>query len=249
MIVKQEDSQIVYGLHPVIEAIDSGIQIDKILIQNGLQGDLMSELRSRIKSLSLPFQFVPVEKLNHMTHSNHQGVVATISPVKYCSFVNLSQQLLESKPNPFFVLLDHLTDVRNMGAIARSAECSGVDALIVPAHGSAQMNADAVKTSAGALLRLPVCREDNLKTVINLAKQLDIQVVAATEKASVSYLSVDFTKPTLLIMGAEDKGITNDLLKMAEVRAKIPIMGEIQSLNVSVAASVFMYEALRQRMQ
>ena len=245
--MKQEDTQMVYGIRPVIEAIDAGMQIDKIMIQNGLQGDLMADLRARIKSRSLPFQFVPVEKLNHLTRNNHQGVVATISPIRYCSFVDLSQQVMDSGHAPFFVLLDHLTDVRNMGAIARTAECAGVDALVVPAHGSAQMNADAIKTSAGALLRLPVCREENLKTVVNLARQLGWQVVAATEKSSKSYLSVDFVKPTLLIMGAEDKGITTDLLKLSEVRAQIPIKGEIQSLNVSVAASIFIYEALRQR--
>ena len=144
-------------------------------------------------------------------------------------------------------MLDHVTDVRNMGAIVRTAECAGADGVIVPDHGSAQINEDAIKTSSGALLRMPICREANLKTAVNLAKQSGLQVVAATEKASKNYLEVDFTQPTLLIMGSEDTGISNELLKLCDERAKLPIRGEVQSLNVSVAAAVFMYEVLRQR--
>lgn len=248
---KQEEpknkQQVVYGLRPVIEAIESGVQIDRLLLQNGLSGTLASELKAKIHEAGLPFQYVPVEKLNKFTHNNHQGVVATISPVSYRSFMELLTELTEAQKAPFFVLLDHITDVRNMGAIVRTAECAGVDAVVLPDHGSAQINEDAIKTSSGALLRVPLCREQNLKTVINLAKQSGVQVVAATEKASQSYLEVDFTQPTMLIMGSEDTGISNELLKMADCRAKLPIRGEVQSLNVSVAAAIFMYESLRQR--
>ena len=242
----QNKQQIVYGLRPVIEAIGSGLQIERILLQNGLNSSLLNELRTRMKEHDIPFQYVPVEKLNKMTTGNHQGVVATIAPIKYHNFMELVETLEDPS---LLVLLDHITDVRNMGAIARTAECTGVAALIVPDHGSAAMNEDAVKTSSGALLRLPVCREQNLKTVINLAKQYGYQVVAATEKGAVHYREVDFRQPTLLIMGNEETGISSDLLKMSDVRAKLPIVGEVASLNVSVAAGVFFYEALEQRVK
>lgn len=244
----QNKQQIVYGLRPVIEALSSGVQIERVLIQNGLNSSLLNELRSKLKEGDVPFQYVPVEKLNKMTTGNHQGVVATIAAVKYRSFVELMEDLCADEARvPLVVLLDHVTDVRNMGAIARTAECAGVDALVVPDRGSAALNEDAIKTSSGALLRLPVCREQNLKTVVNLAKQYGCQIVASTEKGAVHYREVDFRKPTLLIMGNEETGISPELLKMSDVRAKLPIVGEVQSLNVSVAAGVMMYEALEQR--
>lgn len=240
----QSKQQIIYGLRPVIEALGSGQQVERVLIQNGLNSSLLNELRTKLKEHDIPFQYVPVEKLNKMTTGNHQGVVATIAAVKYHSFMQLMETLEEPS---VVVLLDHVTDVRNMGAIARTAECTGVAALVVPDHGSAAINEDAIKTSSGALLRLPVCREQNLKTVVNLAKQFGYQVVAATEKGAVHYREVDFRKPTLLIMGNEETGISTELLKMSDVRVKLPIVGEVASLNVSVAAGVFMYEALEQR--
>ncbi len=240
----QSKQQIIYGIRPVIEALGSGQQVERVLIQNGLNSSLLNELRTKLKEHDIPFQYVPVEKLNKMTTGNHQGVVATIAAVKYHSFMQLMETLEEPS---VVVLLDHVTDVRNMGAIARTAECTGVAALVVPDHGSAAINEDAIKTSSGALLRLPVCREQNLKTVVNLAKQCGYQVVAATEKGAVHYREVDFRKPTLLIMGNEETGISTELLKMSDVRAKLPIVGEVASLNVSVAAGVFMYEALEQR--
>ena len=227
-----------------MEAIGSGQQVERVLIQNGLNSSLLGELRALMKEHDLPFQYVPVEKLNKMTTGNHQGVVAVIAAVKYHSFMELVETLDE---NALVVLLDHITDVRNMGAIARTAECTGVSALVVPDHGSAALNEDAVKTSSGALLRLPVCREQNLKTVVNLAKQYGFQVVAATEKGADDYTAVDFTQPTLLIMGSEDTGISPEVLRLCDVRARLPICGQVQSLNVSVAAGVFMYEVLRQR--
>lgn len=239
-----DKQQIVYGLRPVIEAIASGQQVERVLIQNGLNSSLLSELRAKMKDRDIPFQYVPVEKLNKLTNGNHQGVVAIIAALKYHSFMELVETLGD---NALVLLLDHVTDVRNMGAIARTAECTGVATLVVPAHGSAAMNEDAIKTSSGALLRLPVCREQNLKTVVNLAKQYGYQVVAATEKGAVHYREVDFRKPTLLIMGNEETGISPELLKMSDMRAKLPIVGEVASLNVSVAAGVFMYEALEQR--
>lgn len=242
---KQETT--IYGLRPVIEAIDGGVQIDKVLMQNGLSGQLAGELKGRIRDKNIPFQFVPVEKLNRMTKGNHQGVAALIAPIAYQQAIDLIPKLMDEGKVLFLLMLDHVTDVRNFGAIVRTAECAGVDAVIIPDHGSAQVNDDAVKTSSGALLRMPVCRESNLKTVLNLARQCGLQVVAATEKGATDYLDVDLAKPTLLIMGAEETGISPELLKLSDVRAKLPILGQVQSLNVSVAAAVFMYEALRQR--
>jgi len=252
-------NQIIYGLRPVIEALDSGRQVERVLIQNGLNSSLLNELRTQLRAHEVPFQYVPVEKLNKMTTGNHQGVVATIAAVRYKSFMELMEEVCGEETaedgdrgqrlpaSPLVVLLDHITDVRNMGAIARTAECAGATALVVPDHGSAALNEDAVKTSSGALLRLPVCREQNLKTVVNLAKQYGFQVVAATEKGAVHYRQVDYRRPTLLIMGNEETGISPEMMKMSDVRAKLPIVGEVSSLNVSVAAGVFLYEALEQR--
>ena len=234
----------IYGLRPVIEAVASGAQMERVLVQNGLNSSLMGELRTALKEHDIPFQYVPVERLNKMTTGNHQGVVAVIAAVKYHSFMELVETLGD---NALVVLLDRVTDVRNIGAIARTAECTGVSALVVPDHGSAALNEDAVKTSSGALLRLPVCREQNLKTMVNLAKQYGYQVVASTEKGAVHYRKVDFRRPTVLIMGNEETGISSELLKMSDVRAKLPVVGEVSSLNVSVAAGVMLYEALEQR--
>lgn len=243
----QSKQQIIYGLRPVIEAISSGRQVERVLLQNGLNSSLMGELRSLMKEHGIPSQFVPVEKLNKMTAGNHQGVVAVIGSVEYRSIVEILESSDNMEVGKLILMLDHVTDVRNMGAIARTAECTGVSALVVPDRGSAAMNEDAVKTSSGALLRLPVCREQNLKTVVNLARQYGFQIVAATEKGAVDYREVDFTQPTLLILGNEETGISPDLLKMSDVRAKLPIVGEVASLNVSVAAGVFMYKALEKR--
>lgn len=242
----QNKQQVVYGLRPVIEALASGQQVEKVLLQNGLNSSLLNELRAKMREHGTPSQYVPVEKLNKLAPGNHQGVVALIAAVKYTTFEELMEGLGETVP--LVVLLDHITDVRNMGAIARTAECAGVTALVVPDRGSAAMNADAVKSSSGALLRLPICREGNFKTVVNMAKQYGLQVVASTEKGAVDYCDVDFCQPTLLIMGNEETGISPELLKMSDVRAKLPIVGEVASLNVGVAAGVMMYKALEQRL-
>ena len=244
---KTDKLQVVCGMRPVMEAIASGKQIDKIMMQSNLEGQLAQELKAKIREAGLPVQYVPAEKLNNMTDSNHQGVVATISPIGFNDFSELLQRLLDDGKTPFILMLDHITDVRNFGAIVRTAECTGIDAVVIPDRGSAQINEDAIKCSSGALLRMPICREQNFKTVINLAKQSGLRVCSATEKGATDYLSVDFTGPMLLIMGSEDTGISPELLKLSDVRARLPICGEVQSLNVSVAAGVFMYEMIRQR--
>ena len=237
--------QIIYGLRPVLEALTSGTAIERVYLQKGLTGQLAADLAARLRQAEIPVQYVPVEKLNKLTPGNHQGVVATIAAITYRSFIELAES--EHAPR-LAVLLDHITDVRNMGAIARTAECAGFHAIIIPDRGSAALNTDAVKTSSGALLRIPVCREANFKTTLNLAKQYGIQIVAATEKGAVHYRQVDFRQPTLLILGNEEHGISNELLKMSDLRAKLPILGQVQSLNVGVAAGIFMYEALEQRL-
>ena len=244
---RRSKQQLVYGIRPVVEAIEAGTTIDKVLLLNGADGRLLQELKALIRQHDIPFQYVPEEKLSRLTSGNHQGVVATVSPIRYRTFADILQELEERHDNPFLLLLDHVTDVRNLGAIVRTAECAGVHAVIIPDHGSAQINEDAIKTSSGALLRVPICREANLKTAINLAKQSGIRVVAASEKASQSYLSIRFSDPTLIVMGAEDSGISNDILRLCDFRAALPIRGDVQSLNVSVAAAIFMYEVLRQR--
>lgn len=236
--------QIIYGLRPVLEALTSGTAIERVYLQKGLTGQLAADLAARLRKAEIPVQYVPIEKLNKLTTGNHQGVVATMASIKYHLFIELAER--EDAPQ-LIVLLDHITDVRNMGAIARTAECTGVGALIIPDRGSAAIGPDAIKTSSGALLRLPVCRESNLKTLVNLAKQCGYQIVAATEKGAVHYRRVDFTRPTLLILGNEETGISPELLKMSDLRAKLPIVGEVASLNVSVAAGVFLYEALEQQ--
>lgn len=238
----------IYGLRPVIEALETDrVRIDCVYIQNALNGPLAGTLKGLIRDKGIPFRYVPVEKLDRLAKGHHQGVVALISPIVYQQAIELIPKLAEGDKVPFLLMLDHVTDVRNFGAIARTAECAGIDAVIIPTRGSAQVTDDAVKTSSGALLRLPVCREDNLKTTLNLARQCGFQIVAATEKGADSYLNVDFRKPTLLVMGAEETGISPEILRMADFKAQLPILGQVQSLNVSVAAAVFMYEALRQR--
>ncbi|MBQ3579491.1 MAG: 23S rRNA (guanosine(2251)-2'-O)-methyltransferase RlmB [Bacteroidales bacterium] len=242
-----KDNLVICGIRPVMEALAAGRTIDKVMLQNGLFGQLLSELKVKLHEAGVPVQFVPVEKLNRTTKANHQGVVALISPISYHSFANMIEEAEWKSESPMMVMLDHVTDVRNLGAIARSAECAGIEGIIVPKHGSAQIGDEAVKSSSGALLRVPVCREDNLKSVIHLARQSGWQVCAATEKCDNLYTNIDFHKPTILVMGAEETGISNELMKLCNERAKLPMKGEVQSLNVSVAAALFFYEALRQK--
>lgn len=243
-----QEKDFIFGIRAVIEAIKSGKQIDKLLIKAGLKGELFFELMELVKSLQIPFQYVPNERINRVTMKNHQGVLAFISPIEFQNIENILPALFESGKNPFIVILDKVTDVRNFGAITRTAECANVDVVIIPEKGSAQISADAVKTSAGALLKIPVCRVKNLGQTIKYLQQSGIQIVAATEKADNFYYQIDFTIPTAILMGAEDKGVDMEYLKVADQMVKIPIIGEIESLNVSVAASILIYEAVKQRL-
>lgn len=244
---KRESNQMVFGIRAVMEAIDSGKEIESIFIQRGISGGLILELRALLKERDIPSQQVPIEKLNRITRKNHQGVIAIISPITYQHIEDIVPAIYERGEVPMILMLDGITDVRNLGAIARTAECAGVHAIVVPKKGSAEINPDAIKTSAGALYKIPVCREDSLSNVVKFLIDSGIQVVVATEKTQDDVYGLNFTVPTCFILGAEDKGVSNDLIRISDHLAKIPMYGEIGSLNVSVSAAVFIYEAVRQR--
>ncbi len=237
----------IFGTRAVIEAIQAGKEVDKILMRRDLSGELARELFTIVKNTNIPLQRVPQEKLDRLTRKNHQGVVAFISAVTYQKLEDIIPFLYEEGKVPFIVLLDGVTDVRNFGAIARSCECAGVDALVIPARNSVSVNADAIKTSAGALHSLPVCKESSINEAIRFLKNSGVKVVAATEKSTQDYCSTDYTTPIALVMGGEDMGIAMDNLRICDEMVSIPVCGSIASLNVSAAAAVLMYEAVRQR--
>jgi len=245
---KQENENMIFGLRPIIEALKSGKQIDKLLVQNGLKNELFGEMMSLLKKHNVVYQYVPVEKLNRLTSKNHQGVVGYISSIEYSKIEKVLPMVFDAGKTPLILILDRITDVRNFGAIARTAECAGVDAIIIPARGAAQINADAIKTSTGALHKIPVCKEDNLKDVIHYLRESGLQVIACTEKTTDMYYAQDYTLPVAIMMGSEEDGISPEFLKLADAHAKIPLMGKIGSLNVSVAAGVILYEVVKQRL-
>jgi 23S rRNA (guanosine2251-2'-O)-methyltransferase len=237
----------IFGIRAVIEAIQAGKEIDKILMRRDMTTELSRELFSALKELTIPVQYVPLEKLNKMTMKNHQGVIAFISPVAYQQIEDIIPGIYEEGRMPFIVVLDGVTDVRNFGAIARTCECAGVDAIVIPTKGGAGINADAVKTSAGALLSIPVCRENNLGNALKFLVASGIKLVAASEKATKNYTEATLTEPVAFIMGSEDEGVSSDYLRLCDEIVSIPMLGSIDSLNVSVAAGVLIYEAVRQR--
>ena len=243
----KNESQI-FGIRAVIEAINSGKTIDKLFIQKGLQGELAKELAQLVKKQNISFSNVPIEKLNRLTRKNHQGVVAFIAPIEFQDLENLVLNTIESGKNPLFLILDQLSDVRNFGAIIRTAECTGVHGIIIQKKGGAPVGADTVKTSAGAIFKIPICKVDHIKDAIYYLQASGIQIVAATEKAVSPVYDIDFKKPTAVVMGSEGKGVSNSVLKLVDHQAKLPMYGEIASLNVSVACGVFLYESIRQRM-
>lgn len=232
----------------MIEAIKAGKEIEKILVQTGLRSENSWELRKLTSDLSIPVQHVPIEKLNRVTQKNHQGIIAYISPVSYQPLENIVPDLFEQGKIPLLLILDRITDVRNIGAIARTAECAGVHAIIVPSKGSGLINEDTVKTSAGAIYKIPVCREENLKTTIDFLKNSGLQIISCTEKAEKAYYETDYREPLAIIMGSEDDGISEEYLKRSDEMVRIPVLGETESLNVSVAAGVLLYEVVKQRM-
>ncbi len=244
-MAKKED--IIFGIRAIIEAVKSGKEIDKVLVRKGLRNPLYMQLNAILKDNNIPTQNVPIEKLNRITTKNHQGTIAFISPVSFQIVEDIIPLIYEQGESPIILILDRVTDVRNMGAISRTVECTGAHAIVVPSRGSAQINSEAIKTSAGALNLVPVCRSFNLKETIEFLKESGLQIVSATEKTDKNYTSVDYQKPTAIIMGSEDQGISEEYLKRSDYLVSIPILGKIESLNVSVASAVLLYEVVRQR--
>ena len=240
-------SDYIFGIRPVMEALEASESIDKILVKRELGSDLLKELYDKARQLDIPVQKVPVEKLNRITMKNHQGVIAIVCPVRYYNLENLIASLYEEGRNPLGIILDGVTDARNFGAIARSAECAGADFIIIPERGSASVTSDSVRSSAGALFHIPVCREKDLVRTLSTLHDNGFKVVGASEKSAVDYTAVDFSVPVVIVMGAEDTGISNEVLRRCDELAKIPILGKVGSLNVSVACGVMLYEAVRQR--
>lgn len=245
---RKESNQMVFGIRAVIEAIEHGKEIESLYLQRGLSGALMSTLKKLLQEYQITYQQVPVEKLNRLTRKNHQGVVAYISPITYQFIEDIVPAVFERGETPLLLILDSITDVRNLGAIVRTAECAGVHAIVVPKRSSAQINPDAIKTSAGALFTVPICRVDRLDDTARFLQESGLSLIACTEKTNDTLYMPDYTTPCALILGSEDQGISEALIRNADHLARIPMMGSIASLNVSVSAGVVLYEAVRQRL-
>jgi 23S rRNA (guanosine2251-2'-O)-methyltransferase len=243
----QKESDCIFGLHAVIEAIKAGKQIDRLLIKQGLQGSLYHELMTEVREHNIVYQIVPLERIELVTRKNHQGVLAWLSVIEYQYIANLLPMIFEKGEDPLIIALDGVSDVRNFGAIVRTAECLGAHAIIIPEKGSARITADAVKTSAGALHSFPVCREKSIVRSIEYLKDSGLKVFCAAEKSGESAAKVSLTGPSVLVLGSEDKGISRELIALSDHQVKIPMTGSIGSLNVSVAAGILLYEIVRQR--
>jgi 23S rRNA (guanosine2251-2'-O)-methyltransferase len=242
------EKEMIYGTRAVMEAIKAGREIEKVYIQAGLNNDLIKELINLAKAGGVPFSFIPQQKLNRLSTKNHQGVICMLSAVQYVPVENLIDKAYAEGRAPFFLIVDRITDVRNFGALARTAECAGLDGIVIEEKGNAPVTGDAVKTSAGALSYLPVCRVRDLGKTLKLLQENGIQVIACTEKAEKLLYELDLKVPTALVLGSEEDGISEDLLRIADAQAKIPMKGKISSLNVSVAAGVAIYEVVRQQL-
>ena len=245
---RKDDDEFIFGVRAVIEAIKADREINKIMIQKGMNKDLFQELKDTLVDKNYYLQFVPVEKLNKVTENNHQGVIAYVAPVSYHKVEDLVEKMIEEGKKPCILVLDRITDVRNFGAIARTAECEGVDAILIPSRGSVQVTSDAIKTSAGALNRIPVCKSDNIKDSLFYIQQCGLRIVACTEKTQTPLYQANLRGSVAIIMGSEEDGITTDFLNMADIKARIPMRGEIASMNVGVATGIVLYEKTRQEL-
>lgn len=243
-----DKTQYIYGIHAVQEAIEAGKDIDKILLSKTLNDETAKVIADKARALQIPVQRVPVQKIDRITRRSHQGVLAMLAAVSYYRLENLVPQLFDEGENPFIVILDGVTDVRNFGAVARTCDCAGVSTIVIPDRESVSVNADAVKTSAGALNYLPVCREHNLVTAVKFLRDSGFRIVGTSDKNSVAYTEGDYTGPVAVILGAEDKGISPEIMKLCDTRVYIPEFGHINSLNVSVAGGIMIYEVVRQRL-
>ncbi|MDR1103583.1 MAG: 23S rRNA (guanosine(2251)-2'-O)-methyltransferase RlmB [Tannerella sp.] len=245
--MEEKNDGLIFGIRAVMEAVRSGKEIDRLLVKKDLQGDSVRELLALLKERGIRCQRVPPEGLNRITRKNHQGVIAYVSAVTYHRLEDVVPSVFEQGKDPFLVLLDGITDVRNFGAIARTCECAGVDAIVIPSKESVTVNADAMKTSAGALNLLPVCREHSIRQAIRFLRDSGVKVVAASEKAGRNYTEITYGVPVAIVMGAEDRGVAAENLRICDEMVKIPLYGAIASLNVSVAAAILTYEVVRQR--
>lgn len=242
-----KEKNMIFGIHPVMEAIKENKDFDKVLIQRDAKGPMLTGLRKMLKEYKIPSQNLPIQRLNQISRKNHQGVIAFLSPISFQPLDNLVVSLFERGTNPLILILDRVSDVRNFGAICRTAECTGVDAVVVPVKGSAQVSADAVKTSSGALLKINLCREKSLPASVEYLKNSGFKIIGCTEKTENLIYDADYSGPTAIIMGSEEDGISSPLMKLLDKAVKIPMKGEIASLNVSVSTAVTLYEAIRQR--
>ena len=243
-----KNKEAIFGIRPIIEVIKSGKTIDKLFIQKGLHNESFAILWKLVRENRINYKHVPVEKMNRLTKKNHQGVFAFISPIDFYNIEDVIPNLYEEGKSPLILILDRITDVRNFGAIARTAECSNVDCIIVPEQNSAAINSDAMKTSSGALNNIKICRTWNLKMTLQMLKDSGIQIVSCTEKTNNKIYSVNYQIPTAVILGSEENGISSEFLNFSDEKVKIPILGNIESLNVSVACGVILYEIVRQRL-
>ena len=236
----------IYGIRAVIEAINSSKDIDKVFIQTGLKGKLIGQLESLIRKNKINFSYVPTQKLDRLSKKNHQGVIARIAPIKFYTIDSFSE-VLEKSNNPFVLILDQINDVRNFGAIIRTAEISGVDGIIIQNSSSAPVNSDTIKTSAGAIFNIPICKVNHIKDAIYHLKSMNISIISASEKSEKNIYDVDLKVPLAIIMGSEQKGINKSVINLSNESVKLPMYGKIESLNVSVACGIFLYEVVRQR--
>ena len=243
-----DKTQYIYGVHAVLEAFEAGKDIDKILLSKTLNDETAKEISEKARALRVPVQRVPVQKIDRITRKNHQGVLAMMAAVTYYQVEDLVPQLFDEGENPFIVVLDGVTDVRNFGAVARTCECAGVSAIVIPDRESVSVNADAVKTSAGALNFLPVCREHNLVKAVRLLRDSGFKIVGTSDKSQMPYTKGNYTGPVAIVLGAEDKGISPEIMKLCDTQVLIPEFGHINSLNVSVAGGIMIYEVVRQRL-
>lgn len=243
----QDKTNTIFGIYPIKEALASQVVFDKVYIQKGIESDKIEMLIKDLEKANVPVNIVPFEKLNRLTKGNHQGIVALTSPVAFQSLETLVERVLESDKKPLFLVLDQITDVRNFGAILRTAECTGVDAVIIQKSGGAPVSGDTVKTSAGAIFKIPICKVEHIKDAIFYLQGSGITTIAATEKTQTEIYSVDLNKPLAIIMGSEGKGVSKSVLGLVDEKASLPLLGEINSLNVSVACGAFLYEVTRQR--
>lgn len=246
--IMKAESEYIFGLRPVIEAIRAGRQIERLLVRQGLQGALYHELMTEVKKHKIAWQIVPAERIELVTRKNHQGVLAWLSLIEYQDLSILLPMIFEKGEEPLIIALDGVSDVRNFGAVVRSADCLGAHAVLIPEKGSARITADAVKASAGALSTMPVCREKSLVKAIRYLKESGLKTICAVEKSEQRPSECDLTGPAVLVMGSENKGISREILSLADKLTGIQMTGNIASLNVSVAAGIFLYEISRQRM-